>query len=99
MWEKKMGEGPSIRQMYTLVISDLLSPRWLGSVPALGLHRDGPKGPSHVWELQEPQSAMEMVISMCFMCVLHMTRCLRVCAQAALEQAGSFLSLICCVTA
>lgn len=39
--------------------------------PGFCLHREGPKGPSHVWELQEPQSAMEMVISMCFTCVLY----------------------------
>lgn len=52
--------------------------RWLGRSQLLGQHRDGPEGLSR--ELQEPQSAMEMVISMCFTCVLHMTRCLRVCS-------------------
>lgn len=31
-----------------------------------------------------------MVICMCFTCALHMTRCLGVCSQAALEQAGSY---------
>ena len=31
-----------------------------------------------------------MVICMCSTCALHVTRCIGVCSQAALEQAGSY---------
>lgn len=115
-------KGPSIRQIYTLVISDLRLPGGEDSQAKPGRGKEArvaggegrqcgqdgrkeaelpsgvakvsqlpglqgrPKGPfSCVGAAGATQSAMEMVIFYVFFtCVLHMTRCLRVCSQAAL---------------